>query len=299
MLDQSGPKSPAPLRNVEVILTRAKHQIESTAQHFEALGAEVIRASTIVIEEPPTPENSIYQRGTWMIPKVGLGRMLWRFDWVIFTSVNAVKYADKAWQKGGQKGGLKAALRYRPKNVDTHKIRAIRVACIGDSTQSALNRLGVQVDLIPSLYHAEGLIDAFDREILDNKRILIPRALVARELLPEALRVRGAEVWITPLYQTTSNMLSIELKRQMIQRLEPGKKRALLFTSDSTLNRLVEQLTPPEVECLKRICKVFVIGPVIKRSALREGFKVSVVAEPHTIKALIESVITFFQQEEA
>lgn len=295
MLDQSWPKSSVPLKNVEVILTRAKHQIESTAQHFEALGAEVIRASTIGIEEPPPPEDSIYQRGTWMIPKVGLGRMLWRFDWVIFTSVNAVKYADKAWLKGG----LKGALRYRPKNVDTHKIRAIRVACIGESTQSALNRLGVQVDLIPSVYHAEGLIDAFDREILDNKRILIPRALVARELLPKALRVRGADVWITPLYQTTSNMLSVEVKRQMIQPLEPGKKRALLFTSDSTLNRLLEQLTPPEIECLKRICKVFVIGPVIKRSALREGFKVSIVAEPHTIKALIESVINFFQQEEA
>ena len=281
-----------PLSNIEVIITRAEHQLEKTVQQFEELGATVIKASTIRIDEPPPADDPTYQRGSWLIPKAQVKKLLWRFDWLIFTSVNAVKYAEKTWSS---LGGIKGALSYTPSKKGEQSIRQPRIACIGKSTYSALKLLNIDVAIMPKKYHAEGLLTAFEDHPLHQKRILIPRALVAREILPEALRERGAEVWITPLYQTVPALIPDEVKVELIKPLVSHDYRILTFTSDSTMNSLIDQLSEPQLEWLKKLCKVFVIGPVTKRAAQREGFKVSGVAQPHTIDGLIQTIIHYFK----
>ena len=280
-----------PLTNIEVIVTRAEHQLESTTLLLEALGAKVIKAPTIKMVPPPPPQDKIYARGSWLIPQDQVKRFLWRFDWLIFTSVNAVKYAHEAWQSIG---GLSGALNFSPPSNQLSRKRDTKIACIGKSTYEALQQLNIPVTLIPKSYHAEGLLSAFDNYEMKGKRVLIPRALVARELLPEALRARGTEVWITPLYQTVSAILSPELKRELIAPLQV-EHRILTFTSDSTMNGLIEQLSDGELEWLKKLCPVVVIGPAIKRAAQREGFKVLAMAQPHTIQGLIQTLTQYFK----
>ena len=123
------------LDKLEIVLTRAAHQIGTSAQSFENLGAKVIKAPSIRLIEPPPPNDRIYQRGRWMVPKSELSRMLWRFDWIIFTSVNAVNFAELAWR---DIGGLKSALAYEA-DVDDLRIRQrkITISSISDYDSSS------------------------------------------------------------------------------------------------------------------------------------------------------------------
>ncbi len=277
----------APLNHVEIVITRASHQNQQISQQFRDLGAEVILAPTIKFVDPPPSGDSRYDRGSWMIPERDVMKTLWRFDWVIFTSVNAVLFAEKTWLHAG---GIRGALKYTPSGSVDQKIRAPKVACVGSSTQRALSTLQVSVDLIPQDFHAEGLLSVFQGEGVEGSRILIPRALEARELLPEALRIRGGEVWICPLYQTVTSILNEQVKRQLIAPVRENRARALLFTSNSTIMHLIEQMSEPYLNLIRERCYVYVIGPVVKRAALRYGFKVRGVALPHTIEGLISCV---------
>ncbi len=289
--------SAMPLKSLEIILTRAAHQIESSAQRFEELGIQVIRAPSIRLAEPPPLDHSVYERGQWMLPKYDLGAFLWRFDWVIFTSVNAVKFAQQAWLK---QGGLKKALAHQ--NNDQQRARRTKVACIGESTSTYLNHLGIKVDLQPKEYHAESLLQAFksyeNQQELSQQRFLIPRALVAREILPNALRALGAEVWICPLYQTLDAEISPTCKQRIIKHSDQALKRAILFTSNSTLKGFSKQFSEQELNHIKREYDTFVIGPVIRKAALTAGFNIVAMAQPHTMQGLIEAVIHHYSKVE-
>lgn len=249
----------------------------------------MILAPTIELIPPPPSSDQLYRKGTWMIPCSEVGDRLWRFDWILFTSANAVRYSEEAWSCFG---GLKRALELNPPQENTHRVRKTNIACVGTSTQRALKRLGVELDLLPKEFHAEGLLEALKHENFEGKRVLIPRALEARELLPLALRSRGAEVWISPMYQTVQASLSSEVKLQMLSQREAScRARAIIFTSDSTVSRLLEQLDDREQRLLKQHCDAWVIGPVVKKAAEREGFRVRGMASPHTIEALIDHLV--------
>src|SRR5207237_6494928 len=104
---------------------------------------------------------------------------LGRYDWIIFTSVNGVRYFMERLDAAGR---------------DTRALDGARLCAIGPRTAEALAAARLKVDLFPSRYQAEGVLEAFEQEQLSGKRVLIPRAEVARDLLPEELRARGAEV---------------------------------------------------------------------------------------------------------
>ena len=280
-----------PLSQVELVVTRAAHQSHTLARRLSLLGAEVTLAPTIKLAPPPLPDDPIFAPGKWMIPSQEVGGQLSRFDWIIFTSVNAVHHSESAW---GDRGGIRGALRVQASmTVDGPRGRP-RVACVGTSTQSSLESLGVEVSLTPRAFHAESLLASLERERLKGERILIPRALKAREVLPAALRARGAEVWISPMYQTVGASIADEIKAKLISPRSDRSARVILFTSDSTVTRLLEQLDKEEQSSLRRNYEAWVIGPIVRVAAERAGFRVRGIAQPHTIDGLVEGLVSDF-----
>lgn len=271
-----------PLLGAEVFVTRAPHQQESSCADLRALGARSVSIPTIELSPPPPALSEIYQDSS-LVFVLEAGQKFQSFDWVIFTSANAVRHSDQEWARLGGLAQLlaPATLCNKP-----------QVVCVGSSTQRALSRRVSCPTLTPVNFHAEGVIELFKEIPLVGKRILIPRALHAREALPRALRLRGAEVYIAPVYQTLPRALTPQMRSLLFT--ESGHVRYLTLTSDSTLSSLTSQISERDLIHLNRSTRVMVIGPVVERATLKSGLKVQRVAQPHTWRGLIQAMIADF-----
>jgi len=227
-----------------------------------------------------------------MLPILEAGRQLWSFHWLIFTSANAVRTADEHWES---LGGLRGLYQDTSAPINVRHSHPPKVICVGSSTQRALNELGLKASLVPKKFHAEGILELLGTHHVGGQRVLIPRALIAREILPEALRAKQAEVWVSPVYQTLGAPLLPQVKTQLLN-VTSERTRYLVFTSDSTVHRLIEQMKPHELSILQKYARVVVIGPVVERAASVAGFDVCRVAQPHTIDGLIEILVTDYQE---
>ena len=259
-----------PLRGYEVVSTRAVHQQTDFALALHRLGARVIQAPCIEIQPPPdlTPLHKALNH-------------LSSFDWMIFTSVNGVQRFFEALFSHG---------------LDVRSLGGVKIACIGTATAQALRHRGFTADLIPPRFVAESLIDCFRQEVdLQGKRICIPRALVAREILPQSLRKLGAEVDVVPVYQTLSCIPSAETQNHL---LTPIENRILTFTARSTVVHFCELWTPEQLKQLQAYTQVICIGPIAGKEAKKRGFNVVYEAHPHTIVGLIQGIQEWIEHKE-
>ena len=273
------------LKNCEVIITRAQHQQGALSAPLARRGAQMITAPVIQLAPPPPLYDRCYQDGSWMIPIQEVGVALRSFNWLIFTSANAVRLTHERWRDLGGLDGL-------------HKIYGTHfpsIVCVGSATQRALIQVGIQSSVIPKAFHAEGVIELLSARSIDAQKVLIPRALVAREVLPEALRAQGAEVWVSPVYQTLPLSLSPQVRTHILAPCR-GKIRYLIFTSDSTLRYFTDQFSAQELQTLHSHTRVIVIGPVVAQSATEMGYHVQRVAHPHTVGGLIDAIITDWRE---
>jgi uroporphyrinogen III methyltransferase/synthase len=165
-----------PLFGTTVLVTRPQEQASEFEDLLSAYGAAVWAFPTIAIV-PPDDWTSL-DRAI---------RELGGYDWVIFTSVNGVRYFLERLEAAGR---------------DARALAGARLCAIGPRTAEALAAARLKVDVLPSEYQAEGLLKALEQEQLSGTRILIPRAEVARDLLPDELRARGAEVIVAVAYRT-------------------------------------------------------------------------------------------------
>ncbi|MBI2684937.1 MAG: uroporphyrinogen-III C-methyltransferase [Acidobacteria bacterium] len=160
-----------PMFGQTVLVTRAEGQSEETARHYRHLGAHVIEIPLIEIQPPGGPVT---------IPDLA------GYDWLIFTSANAVaRFFDALYECGR----------------DTRAIRA-RVAVVGGKTAKALEAHGIRPDVVPELWTAEGVVEALKPEPMEGARVLFPRAAAGREVIPEELAKRGARVDVLIVYKT-------------------------------------------------------------------------------------------------
>lgn len=267
------------LRDCEVVVTRAPHQQAALSVPLARRGAQVIAAPVIHLAPPPPPGDHCYQEGSWMRPINEVGAALQSFSWLIFTSANAVRLTHERWRGLGGLDGLCASW----------GAHFPAVVCVGSATQRALSDLGVKGSVIPKAFHAEGIVELLSTRSIDTQKILIPRALVARETLPEALRARGAEVWVSPVYQTLPLSLSPQVRAHILSPARP-KVRYLTFTSDSTLRYFTDQFSAQEIKALRVDTRVIVIGPIVEQSATSVGLPARRIAHPHTVEGLIDAI---------
>lgn len=241
-----------------ILITRPEEQEQEFRRLLEAMGARVVQISTIKIV------------GRVSQPTLAAVKNLPSYDWLIFTSVNGVRFFLEALQLA---------------QVPVGKFP--RTACIGPATAQAARRSGLAPELVPERYQAEGLIEAFSRKYeadLSGLKILIPRAAEARAILPEQLRRLGAEVDVLRLYEA----ILPEESRFPLQRLLTGPRPDLIaFTSSSTVRNFVKLAEPIDDF---RAFKFASIGPITSETARSLGLSIEIEPSRSTIPALADAI---------
>ena len=244
-----------PLFGKRIVVTRAREQADALAARLGALGAGVIELPTIEIRPPADTgalDRAIAALGT--------------YDWLIFTSANGVRFFLDRLDAGPH---------------DLRQLRA-RLCAIGPATRAAIEALHLKVDLMGQEYVAESLLEAFAAHDLSGRRVLLPRAAVARDLVPAELGRRGAQVDVVEAYRTVAPPDLAEHARDALS----ARPDCLTFTSSSTVRNLVEAAG---AEALRGI-PVATIGPVTTRTARALGVEVAAQAEVFTIDGLVDAV---------
>jgi len=252
-----------PLFGRRVLVTRAREQAAELSRLLVEQGAEPVECPTIRIVPPDN----------WA-ELDGAIDDLSRYQWLVFTSVNGVKpFMD----------------RLRQRKLDGRAVAGLRLCCIGPRTAEALAGYGLRADLVPSEYQAEGLIEAMKAAGVKGQRVLIPRAAVAREILPEQLRALGADVRVVTAYRTVLPEVETEHVKDLL------KKQALhvlTFASSSTVRNFCGLFSGrDEMRRLTAGLVVACIGPITAKTAAEEGLSVTVTAAENTVPALVEAIV--------
>jgi uroporphyrinogen III methyltransferase/synthase len=250
-----------PLFGRRIVNTRPVGQAGALTSRLKALGADAIEMPTIEIQ--PAADYGPLDRAL---------NSLASYDWLIFTSANGVRcFIDR----------LDAS------SVDLRALRA-RICAIGPATRAAIEALHLKVDLMGREYVAEGLIEAFSSHDLAGSRVLLPRAAVARDLVPVELARRGAHVDVVEAYRTVAP----EGAGAQAAKLFGGGRKpdCIAFTSSSTVQNFV---AVAGAEALTGV-NVASIGPVTTATARRMGIAVDVEAGMYTVDGLVEAVIGLY-----
>jgi uroporphyrinogen-III synthase len=211
-------------------------------------------------------------------------RRLARFDWVVFTSANAVEHFHRRWE----------AVRHGVGVVLAEELSVARVAAIGTSTAMSLGPLGIKVDLVPKKAVAESLAEALvpfaRRPDGGAVRFLLPRAEAARDVLPETLREAGAEMEIVPVYRNVIPEGSLALVRELFSEGKCGVD-AVTFTSSSSVTNLLALLDVASVRLPDEVKRIS-IGPVTSKTLRGCGWMPDGEAAEATVSSLVEKVGT-------
>jgi uroporphyrinogen III methyltransferase/synthase len=242
-----------PLHGETVAVTRARAQASGLAARLRELGAEVVETPAIRIE--PRPVDGELRRAIDAIGEYAL---------VCFTSPNGVRLFF---------GALADA------DLDSRKLAGVTVAAIGPGTAAALREAGVRADVQPEQFVAEALVEALAEVPVEGKRVLVARAAEARDVLPDALRERGALVDDVALYETVAEPLDDTEHAAL------ARATYVTFTSSSTVRFLISSGAR-----LPDRARIVSIGPVTTATAEDHGLTVDVEAERHDIDGLVAAL---------
>jgi uroporphyrinogen III methyltransferase/synthase len=236
-----------PLFGRRVVVTRTRAQSSDLVARLHELGADTLELPVIEIADPTDGGAALRDAAA----------RVHAYDWVVFTSANAVT-------------------RLVPLLRDARAFGTARVAAIGPGTADALRTYNVEADLVPPEFVAESLLGAFDD---GPGRVLLPRAAVARDVLPDGLRARGWDVDVVEAYRTVRPAID----HQALDSVATAD--AITFTSSSTVVNFVEVAGTARVPQI-----VACIGPITAEAARRAGLRVDVVAGEHTIAGLVDAL---------
>ncbi len=253
-----------PLFGKRVLVPRPPHQAKKTAEAIRDRAAEPVLFASIDIEPPPDP--ALLEAAV---------RSVHGYDWVLFTSANGVERFFETLVRQGK---------------DARALGTARVGVIGPKTAKALARHGVRADLLADEYIGESLARAL-LESGDVERVLIPRALEAREALPEQLRAHGVHVDVVPAYRTVK--ATVERREQLVELLT-HQVDVVTFTSSSTVTAIVELLGERAPELMRRLT-LAAIGPVTAKTAQDHGLNVDVTASVYTVEGLLDALEEHFR----
>ncbi|HKY58721.1 MAG TPA: uroporphyrinogen-III synthase [Aeromicrobium sp.] len=254
-----------PLYGWRVLVPRTKEQAAGLAARLRSYGAVGEEVPTISVEPPRNPQQ---------IDKAVRGLVEGRYEWVAFTSVNAVKAVREKFEEYG---------------LDARAFSGLKIAAVGDKTAEAIETWGIKPDLIPSgEQSAKGLLDDWPPydELLDPiNRVFLPRADIATETLVAGLIELGWEVDDVTAYRTVRAAPPPAPTREAIK---GGKFDAVLFTSSSTVRNLVGIAGKPHPSTI-----IACIGPATAKTAEEHGLRVDVLAEKPAVDILIDALAEF------
>ena len=241
-----------PLFGRTVVVTRARHQASALVARLREAGAATVEIPAITLE-PPSDGGQALAAAAGALSSGA-------YEWVVFTSANAVE-------------------RFVPLLRDSRAFGGASVAAIGPGTAAALASWHVVADLVPPSFVAESLLSAFP-SCSSGGRVLLPRAEVARDVLPDGLRSAGWSVDVVPAYRTVPVAVAPSLAAAA------RAADAITFASSSTVTSFLSaagrDAVPPFVAC---------IGPITAATAREAGLDVAVVAAEHTLDGLVDALI--------
>ncbi len=257
-----------PLFGRQILVTRTREQASDLSQRLKELGANPIEFPAIEVIPPES----------WVEVDHCL-KKLDEYDWIIFTSANGVRFFLE---------------RLLALGMDIRDLRGPQICAIGPKTAEGLEALKVRVDYIPVEYRAEAILAGLRKENWPGKRVLIPRARMARDILPEGLRRAGAVVDVVEVYQTVSPSGD---PGDIIDRLQSGEIAAVTFTSSSTVANFMERMGAAKARGLLKGVVVASIGPITAEKAKSLGIETAVMPKEYTIPALVKALAEHFKRQ--
>ena len=250
------------LQGKRILVTRARHQAGRLAEALEALGAEVLQMPTIEIIPPES--YAPFDAALQAINDV---------DWLILTSANAV---------------AAVADRLRVLGIPRQRLQHLQVAAVGNATAVAVGAMGLKVSAMPEEYVAEALV-AMLRDKASGKRVLLARAAVARDVIPDELRQCGADVQVVDVYRTVIPEGSV---RQVRELFRSGNRLpdAVTFTSSSTVTNFLALLAAAQLQ-LPQGLRAVSIGPVTTSTLRKHNWEPAQQAVTYDIPGLVNACV--------
>lgn len=243
-----------------VLVTRSREQASGMARELAALGAKVVEFPSTRIE--PAADAAPVREAVCRLRE---------YDWVVFSSPNGVRYFWESLEALG---------------LDGRAFAAASVAAIGPATAEALAARGIRADFVPRVHVAENLLAGLAARGVSGKRVLIPRAETARDVLPQGLEQAGAECTVLPVYRTLPAAAD---RAALAAMLDAGTIRYVTFASSSTVANFLAAVggeTLARYPDLRFAC----IGPVTAKTLEDAGFACHVMPSSHTIPALVAAI---------
>jgi uroporphyrinogen III methyltransferase / synthase len=260
---------PKPLLNKTVLAACSSKKMSDLTAGLEALGGTVV--SLVVIEAKEIDDKSALDEAL-----LSLGN----YSWIIFTSAYGVVFFAK---------------RFEELNIRQNRKVGPKICAVGPATAKALKDCGFDTALLPEHYMAEGVIQALDRNCgglrrLAGKRILLPRALEARDVLPKALVEAGAQVDVVACYETVRT----EMDETTIRQLHGVAPDLIVFTSSSTIKNLIAILGQEYGKKLLLNSSVAVLGPITAKTAEFFGKHPEIVPKENTVASLLDAIREYY-----
>jgi uroporphyrinogen III methyltransferase / synthase len=255
-----------PLWGKTVVVTRSRQQASKLVALLAAAGARVLPVPTLEIGPPDdfAPLDEALTR-------------LEQFHWLVFTSANGV-------------AAFMARLFGRGKDV--RLLGQTKIAAIGPATAQALEEFGLKADVVPAAFKAEVLLEALSPLVAPGSRILLARAQIAREVLPQGLvRLGAAEVKVAPVYKIQTPR---QLPPEAEAALKEGPVDVLTFTSSATVHNLVKLLGKERFQTLAATAVVASIGPITSATIEEYGLSPQIEPADYTIPALAQAIIDHY-----
>ncbi len=260
-----------PLFGKRIALTRERENAGLFSKQLERLGAVIYYLPAIRIVPPESFET--------------LDRAIARvetFDWLIFTSANAVRaFLDRMVMQGR----------------DVRDLKGVRICTVGTSTARSLRTRGIGADLIPEEFTGEGVVAAMKSTMnLEGTRVLLPRAETAREIIPESLRGEGADVTVATVYRNIPPHIAEEALEEI---LVNRKADLVVFTSPSNVKNFVHAAVEKGFEAALTHIKAACIGPITAKAARAAGLDVVIEPEESTLESVSDAILHYFVEVES
>jgi uroporphyrinogen III methyltransferase / synthase len=254
-----------PLYSWKVLVPRTKDQAGAMSDRLRSYGAVPIEVPTIAVEPPRTPTQ---------MERALKGLVTGRYEWIVFTSTNAVRAVREKFEEYG---------------LDARAFAGVKIACVGEATADAVRAYGIHPELVPSgEQSSDGLLADFPPydEVLDPiDRVLLPRADIATETLAAGLRDRGWEIDDVTAYRTVR---AAPPAAEIRDAIKSGGFQAVCFTSSSTVRNLVGIAGKPHARTV-----VACIGPQTAATAREFGLRVDVQPDSATVPALVDALAAY------
>ena len=250
-----------PLRGKRIVVTRAHTQAEGLSSLLRGYGAEVVEAPVIEVR-PPDSFEALDQ---------ALNNIL-QYDWLILTSVNGVEALFS---------------RLVPLRLSVDSLQHLKIAAIGPATEERIQDHGLVVDLVPPRYVAEEVVRMLRKQV-KGERVLLVRAKVARDVIPEELRRAGAQVDVADAYQT---VIPEGAKERLLEVFAHGAPDAITFTSSSTVKNFLSVVLGTEIPAKLAKTKFASIGPVTSETLREYALPVHVEADEFTMDGLAQALV--------